>query len=161
MGKRSFLLERDTIHGSAGKAFITIDGQVRELFGLKKIQTQAEITGTDMKVVGTKNIQNKPGGVKRTGTGTTYYGTPLFLDMLEQYIKTGSMPQFTLQAANEDEAASVGVQTVAYYGCKLSGTIPLSVLDTDADMLTMDFSFTFEKFEILSRFHNPDKLGAE
>ena len=71
------------------------------------------------------------------------------------------MPQFTLQATNEDEAASVGVQTVAYYGCKLSGTIPLSVLDTDADMLTMDFSFTFEKFEILSRFHNPDKLGAE
>ena len=71
----SFLLERDTLHGAAGKAFVTVNGQVKELFGAKKIQTQAEIQGTDMKVIGTKKIQNKPGGVKQTGTGTCYYGT--------------------------------------------------------------------------------------
>ena len=36
----SFLLERDTLHGAAGKAFLTINGQVKELFGAKKVQTQ-------------------------------------------------------------------------------------------------------------------------
>ena len=147
----SFLLERDTLHGAAGKAFLIVDGRVRELFGAKKIQTQAEIQGTDMKVIGTK----------QTGTGTCYYGTPIFADMLAQYIREGRMPYFTLQTTNDDKATSVGVQTIAYYNCKLSGTVPLSVLDADADMLTFDFSFTYEDFEILSRFNEqPAQLGS-
>ena len=49
----SFLLERDTLNGASGKAFVTIDGQVKELFGAKKVQTQAEIASTDMKVSST------------------------------------------------------------------------------------------------------------
>ena len=157
----SFLLERDTLHGAAGKAFLTINGQVKELFGAKKVQTQAEIQGTDMKVIGTKRIQNKPGGVKQTGAGTCYYGTPIFADILAQYIHTGEMPYFSLQTTNDDKASSVGVQTIAYYNCKLSGTVPLSVLDAEADMLTFDFSFTYEDFEILSRFNDqPAQLGT-
>ncbi|MCI9444342.1 MAG: hypothetical protein HFF69_06410 [Oscillospiraceae bacterium] len=157
----SFLLERDTLHGAAGKAFVTVNGQVKELFGAKKIQTQAEIQGTDMKVIGTKKVQNKPGGVKQTGTGTCYYGTPLFVDMLAQYIRTGEMPYFSFQTTNDDKASSVGVQTIAYYNCKLSGTVPVSVLDADADMLTFDFSFTYEDFEVLSRFNEqPAQLGT-
>ena len=105
----SFLLERDTLHGAAGKAFVTVNGQVKELFGAKKIQTQAEIQGTDMKVIGTKKVQNKPGGVKQTGTGTCYYGTPLFVDMLAQYIRTGEMPYFSFQTTNDDKASSVEI----------------------------------------------------
>ena len=157
----SFLLERDTLHGAAGKEFLTINGQVKELFGAKKVQTKAEIQGTDMKVIGTKRIQNKPGGVKQTGTGTVYYGTPVFADILAQYVRDGVMPYFTLQTTNDDKATSVGVQTIAYYNCKLSGTVPLSVLDADSDMLTFDFSFTYEDFEILSRFNDqPAQLGT-
>lgn len=156
----SFLLERDTLHGASGKAFITRDGRVNELFGAKKIQTQADIQGTDMKVIGTKKIQNKSGGVKQTGTGTCYYGTPVFVDILEKYIHTGEMDYFTLQTTNDDKASTVGVQTIAYYNCKLSGTVPISVLDADTDMLTFDFSFTYEDFEVLSRFKDqPDQLG--
>ena len=137
----SFLLERDTINGASGKAFVTIDGQVKELFGTKK-------------------VQKKPGAVTQTGTMTIYYGTPLFLDMVAQYIRQGVMPYFTLQTTNEDPATTVGAQTVAYYSCKLSGTIPLSVLDADADMLTMDISFTYEDFEVLSAFHDPAQTGT-
>ena len=157
----SFLLERDTLHGAAGKAFITMNGQVKELFGAKKVQTQAEIQSTDMKVIGTKKIQNKSGGVKQTGAGTCYYGTPIFADILAQYIHTGEMPYFSLQTTNDDKASSVGVQTIAYYNCKLSGTIPVSILDADVDMLTFDFSFTYEDFEVLSRFNDqPAQLGS-
>lgn len=156
----SFLLGRDTVHGAAGKAFITMDGQIKELFGAKKVQTQAEISSTDMKVIGTKKTQNKPGSVKQTGTGTVYYGTSLFVEMLSQYIHEGVMPYFTLQVTNDDKASSVGVQTIAYYNCHLSGTVPISVLDADIDMLTFDFSFTYEDFEILSAFNDPAELGS-
>ena len=157
----SFLLERDTMHGAAGKAFVTMDGRVNELFGAKKVQTEAEIQSTDMKVIGTKKIQDKPGGVKQTGTGTCYYGTPLFVDILAEYIHTGRMPYFTMQVTNDDKASSVGVQTIAYYNCKLTGKIPVSILDADVDMLTFDFSFSYEDIEVLSRFNDqPDQLGT-
>lgn len=155
----SFLLERDTLNGAAGKAVITVDGQVKEVFGAKNVKTQVDIATSDMKVIGTKKVQKKPGAVTQTGTMTVYYGTPLFLDMVAQYIRQGTMPYFTLQTTNDDPTATVGVQTVAYYNCKLSGTIPLSVLDADADMLTMDLSFTYEDFEVLSAFHDPADTG--
>ena len=64
----SYLLERDTLNGAAGKAVLIRDGQVQELFGAKNVKTQAEITSSDMKVVGTKRTQQKPGAVKQTGT---------------------------------------------------------------------------------------------
>lgn len=156
----SFLLERDTLNGAAGKAVIIQDGQVKDLFGAKSVKTQAEISSSDMKVIGTKKAQQKPGSVKQTGTMTVYYGTPLFMEMLAQYIRTGVMPYFQLQTTNDDPTTTVGVQTVAYYDCKLTGTIPLSVLDAEADMLTMDVSFTYEDFELLSSFHDPAATGT-
>ena len=42
----SFLLERDTVHGAAGSAFITMDGKVQELFGAKKIDAKGNIAST-------------------------------------------------------------------------------------------------------------------
>lgn len=156
----SFLLERDTLDGAAGKAVIIQDGQVKDLFGAKNVKTQAEISSSDMKVIGTKRAQQKPGSVKQTGTMTVYYGTPLFLDMVAQYARTGVMPYFNLQITNDDPTPTVGVQTVAYYNCKLTGTIPLSILDAEADMLTMDVSFTYEDFEPLSSFHDPAETGT-
>ncbi len=156
----SFLLERDTLNGAAGKAVIIQNGQVKDLFGAKSVKTKAEISSSDMKVIGTKKAQQKPGSVKQTGTMTIYYGTPLFLDMLAQYIRTGVMPYFNLQVTNDDPTTTVGVQTVAYYNCKLTGTIPLSVLDAEADMLTVEVSFSYEDFEPLSSFHDPADTGT-
>ena len=156
----SFLLERDTLNGAAGKAVIIQNGQVKDLFGAKSVKTQAEISSSDMKVIGTKKAQQKPGAVKQTGTMTIYYGTTLFQDMMAKYIRTGVMPYFNLQVTNDDPTTTVGVQTVAYYNCKLTGTIPLSVLDAEADMLTVEVSFSYEDFEPLSSFHDPAETGT-
>lgn len=157
----SFLLERDTIHGAAGSAFITLDGKVQELFGAKKIDAKGNIASTDMKVIGTKRIQQKQGGMKLTGSGTMYYYTSMFVKMAAQYIHTGTMPKFNMQVTNDDKASSVGVQTVALYGCQITGDIPIALLDDSSDMLTFDFSFSFEDFEVLSEFKAPKELGAE
>lgn len=157
----SFLLAQDTIHGAAGKAFITVNGQVKELFGAKKIDAKANIAASDMKVIGTKRVQTKNGGAKMTGTGTMYYCTSEFVKMAAQYVHTGKMPKFNMQVTNDDKAASIGVQTVALYGCQLTGDIPITTLDDSTDMLTFDFSFSFEDFEILSEFKAPDELGSE
>lgn len=155
-----FLLERDTVNGKEGKAFVTIDGRNHELFGLKKIQADAEIQSEDMTVVGTRRIQQKTTGVKQTGTATIYYGTPLFTDMVLTYIKTGVMPQFDIQITNNDPTTTVGTQIMGYYGCKLTSTIPLSILDADTTMLTIGISFTYTDVAKLQGFSDPAQLGS-
>ena len=71
----SYLLAKDTVNGAEGKIFVTIDGKNIEVAGMRNITTNGEIQNQDMRVIGTRKIQDKPNGVKLTGTGNIYYGT--------------------------------------------------------------------------------------
>ena len=154
----SFLLERDALNGKSGKAFITKNGKNYELFGLKKFQSDAEFQESDFKVVGTTLVQKKTTGVSLTGSATVYYGTPIFLEMLQEYLKTGKLPYFTFQITNDDPSASVGVQTVVLYNVKLS-KVPVAMLDADAEWLEEEISFSYTNVEVLNAFHDPATLG--
>ena len=156
----SFLLERDALNGKQGSAFMTIDGQNIEMFNLKKFQSDAEFQETDFKVVGTTLVQKKTTGVTLTGTMTIYYGTPHFLRLLQEYLKTGRLPYFTLQITNDDPATSVGTQTVVLYNVKLQ-KLPVAMLDADADFLEMEVGFSYTNIEVLNYFNDaPAQLGA-
>lgn len=155
----AFLLERDALNGKQGSAFMTIDGQNIEMFGMKKFQSDAEFQESDFKVVGTTLVQKKTTGVSLTGSMTIYYGTPHFLKLLQDYIKTGKLPYFTLQITNDDPATSVGTQTVVLYNVKLQ-KLPVAMLDADADFLEMEVSFSYTSLEVLNYFNDqPAQLG--
>ena len=154
----SWLLERDALNGKSGKAFMTINGKNYEMFGLKKFQSDAEFQESDFKVVGTTLVQKKTTGVALTGTATIYYGTPMFLQQLQTYLKTGRLPYFTFQITNDDPSTSVGVQTVALYNVKLA-KMPIAMLDADAEWLEQEISFSFTNIEGLSAFHDPSAYG--
>ena len=47
----SYLLERDAINGKQGKAFLTLNGVINELFGVKKIQTDYDTSITSATAV--------------------------------------------------------------------------------------------------------------
>lgn len=156
----SFLLERDALNGKQGSAFMTIDGQNIEMFNMKKFQSDAEFQETDFKVVGTTLVQKKTTGVTLTGTMTIYYGTPHFLRLLQEYLKTGRLPYFTLQITNDDPATSVGTQTVVLYNVKLQ-KLPVAMLDADANFLEMEVGFSYTNIEVLNYFNDaPAQLGA-
>ena len=156
----SFLLERDALNGKQGSAFMTINGQNIEMFNIKKFQSDAEFQETDFKVVGTTLVQKKTTGVTLTGTMTIYYGTPHFLRLLQEYLKTGRLPYFTLQITNDDPATSVGTQTVVLYNVKLQKH-PVAMLDADAGFLEMEVSFSYTNIEVLNYFNDaPAQLGA-
>lgn len=155
----SYLLARDTVNGAEGKIFITLDGKSIEVACMKNITVNAEIQGEDMRVIGTRTIQNKLNGAKLTGSGNIYYGSNLFTDMVLQYINTGNMPLFDIQITNKDPENTIGAQTIAYYGCKLSGTIPLSILNDEESMLNYDFEFTYTSVARLEAFQDPQVLG--
>ena len=154
-----FLLSRDTVNGAEGKIIVTVDGKQTEIAGMRNITTNAEIQGQDMRVIGTRIIQNKPNGAKQTGTGNIYYGSHIFLDMVLEYINTGRMPEFDIQISNTDPTTSIGSQIMAYYGCQLTGTIPLSILNNEEAMLNYDFNFTFTRVARLESFADPSGYG--
>ena len=154
----SFLLERDALNGKSGKAFITRDGKNHEVFGIKKFNSDAEFQEADFKVVGTTLVQKKTTGVSLTGSATIYYGTPVFLEMLQEYLKTGRLPYFTFQIENDDPSTSVGSQVVALYNVKLS-KVPVAILDADAEFLEEEISFSYTSLEVLKAFNTPAVLG--
>lgn len=154
----AFLLERDALNGKSGSAFMTVDGQNHELFQLKKFHSDAEFQESDFKVVGTTLVQKKTTGVTLTGTMTIYYGSPLFIKLLNEYLKTGKLPYFTMQITNDDPGTTVGKQIVALYNCKLS-KVPVAMLDADADWLEEEVSFSYTGIEVLNYFNDPSALG--
>lgn len=155
-----FIKARDTVNGAEGSAFITLNGRNIEIAQLRNIVIQAAIQSEDMRVVGTRRIQEKHNGVKLVGSGNVYYGTPIFLDIVLQYIKTGVMPEFDLQVINSDPATTIGSQNMIYTGCVLTGDIPLSVLNDEETMLNFDFSFTVGDVAQLEGFTNPASYGG-
>lgn len=157
----SYLLAKDTVNGAEGKIFITVDGKNIEVACMRNITTNGEIQGNDMRVIGTRKIQNKPNGAKLTGTGNIYYGTNLFTDMVLKYINEGVMTQFDIQITNRDPSTTIGSQTIAYYGCQLTGTIPLSILNDEEAMLKYDFNFTYTNVARLTSFNDPAELGSD
>lgn len=155
----AYLLAKDTVNGAEGKAFVTMNGRVHEAANFKNIRTSADLQSTDMRVVGTRDIQSKLNGVKKRGSGNVYYGTDLWRDMVLEYINTGKMPEFDLEITNHDPSTSIGTESMAYYGCMLIGEIPLSILDSDEAMLNYDFQFSYTRVAKLSSFTAPDKYG--
>ena len=55
------------------------------------------------------------------------------------------MPEFDIQITNQDPTTSVGSQVMAYYGCHLTGEIPISILDSEESMLNYDFNFAWTR----------------
>lgn len=143
-----------------GKIFVTMNGQNIEIAGMRNITTNAEIQNNDMRVIGTRKIQSKSNGVKQTGTGNIYYGSNIFTDMVLEYINTGVMPEFDIQITNtEKSSATLGSQVMAYIGCTLTGTIPLSILNSEEAMLNYDFNFAYTDVAQIQSFSEPAQLG--
>lgn len=157
-----YLLARDTVNGAEGKIFVTRNGQNIEIAGMRNITTNGEVQSSDMRVIGTRKIQDKPNGAKLTGTGNVYYGSNgsnLWRDLVLQYINTGVMEEFDIQITNNDPTTTIGTQSIAYYGCHLTGTIPVSILNSEEAMLNYDFNFVYTEVAALNKFTDPAQLG--
>ena len=157
-----YLLARDTLNGAEGKITITRAEKNIEVAGMKNIKTLASIQTSDMKTIGTRKVQKKANGGAQTGTGKVYFGSNgsnLFTDLVLQYINTGVMEEFDITITNDDPTSTVGNQIVGYYGCQLTGDIPLSILDDEEAMLNYDFNFSYTNVARLKSFTGPESLG--
>ena len=144
----SYLMAQDTLNGAEGKITITRNGRILEAAGMRNIKTIAGIQTSDMKTIGTRNV---------------YFGSNgsnLFTDMVLNYIENGVQDMFDITITNQDPTSSVGAQVMGYYGCVLTGDIPLSILDDEEAMLSYDFNFSYTSVKRLEAFNDPANLGS-
>ena len=155
----AYLLAKDTVNGAEGSIVVTRNGRNYVIAGMRNIRPVGNIQSEQMRVVGTRKIQNKSNGVELIGTGNIYYGFDMFRDMVLNYINTGVLEEFDIQTTNNDPATSIGSQTIAYYGCHLTGEIPLSILNSEETMMNYDFNFAYTSVQKLQSFNEPTNYG--
>lgn len=155
----AYLLAKDTVNGAEGSVVVTRNGRNYVIAGMRNIRPTGNIQTEKMRVIGTRKIQDKPNGVELTGAGNIYYGFDLFREMALNYIHTGVMEEFDIQITNNDPTTSLGTQVMAYYGCHLTGEIPLSILNSDETMMNYDFNFAYTDVQMLQGFNEPAELG--
>lgn len=151
----AFLKAEDVISGKQGRAFITINGRVEELFYAKTVEATIEKTKADVPILGRTNVGKKATGWAGTGTLTIYYFTSRFRALMLEYIKTGKDFYFDLQIVNEDPASSLGKQTAVLKNCNLDSVIAASFDAGSEDPLEEEMPFTFDDFDLLDQFAAP------
>lgn len=154
-----FLLAQDAISGKDGAAYATINGEVKEMFYIKKFKAEVEKKKSELKVVGTRTVQHKAKELVYTGTMTIYDVTSDFVNLMSQYDKDGVDTYFTIQIVNDDPTSTIGIKRTALYNVNLD-KLPIAQLDADSDYLEAEVGFTFSGFEELDAFITPAKLGG-
>lgn len=145
----------DTISSKEGKAFITIDGQNRELFEISSLSAQLELKVQSRMMLGHRMTQHKVVGAEGTGTMTMYFMNSDMLRLAIDYIKNGNYGGIKLQVMNMDSQSTIGKQDVVLSNVLLN-TIPVTKLDDQSeDPITIDTDFTFDDIDALELFGLP------
>lgn len=148
----------DTISAHEGKAYITIDGQNRELFEISSLTAQIDLTVQERRMLGHRMTQHKVVGASGTGSMTIYFMNSQMLNQAIQYLRTGYYKGLKIQVKNEDPQSTVGKQEVVLLNVILA-TIPVTTLDDQSDdPITFDTDFTFDDIENLESFKLPENF---
>jgi hypothetical protein len=157
MGKK-YLDINDTISSKEGKAYITINGQNRELFEISSITAQLDMVTQSKAMLGHRMTQHKVVGAEGTGSMTMYFMNSDMLKIAMEYIKNGKLADIKLQIRNEDYQSSVGSQEIVLLGVILN-TIPVTTLDDSSeDPITIDTDFSFDDIEGIDYFQLPSNF---
>lgn len=142
----------DAIAGSQASAYITLaDGNRYCFMQLYSFESKMDISVAEVPILGKSGKGNKPTGWSGTWSGTAHYNQSVFRKMLLEYKRTGFMPTFDIQVANEDPTASVGRQTIILKNCRTKGGI-LAKFDADAETLDEELEGTFDDWEMPETF---------
>lgn len=158
MAQGAYTKISDLVTGSEGSAFITVDGQNRYFFELKKIESNIEFTVIAKKLLGHRMKQHKVVGAEGKGSISMYNVSPAALTIYQKYIKEGQVPPISIQTTNEDQSSSIGKRTIVMRNCILA-KVPVAYLDDESEELNAtDCDFTFDDIDDLESYVLPENL---
>ena len=141
----------DTINGQEGKAQVTINGKVEDMFYAKNIEATFEKNKEELKLLGKRGVSTKTAGWSGKGSMTIYYVTSLFRKMAMDYIKKGKDTYFELLITNEDPASGVGRQSIVLHNCNFDSVV-MAKIDVESAAMEEDIDFTFDDVDIIEEF---------
>ena len=145
----------DTISGTEGKGYITINGVNRELFEVSAFEAYLEMIVQERRMMGHRMTQHKVIGATGTGSITLYFMNSDMLKMAQNYIKNGKYKGVKIQVKNEDSQSTIGKQEVVLSNVIFSKLLIAKLDDQSEDPITFDTDFTFDDMETLSFFDLP------
>ncbi|WP_313132643.1 phage tail tube protein [Anaerocolumna sp.] len=148
----AYMNAEDAISGSLGECYVTIQGNRYNFMQAINLEAKVEKTKAEIPILGKTGKGNKTTGWKGTGSATFYYNTSIFRELLYLYKSTGQDVYFDIMITNEDPTSTIGSQTVILKGCNIDGGI-LAKFDADAEYLDEEMDFTFEDWEMPTRFN--------
>lgn len=149
---------QDVIKGSLATCWVKIDGNRYDFAHAISLEATMEKNKTTVPVLGKTGKNNIASGWEGSGSMTMHYNTSIMRQMLADYKDTGVDVYFEIQVKNEAPGSTIGEQTVILKNCSLDGGI-LTKFDADADYLDEDVDFTFDDFEIASKFADPVRIA--
>lgn len=146
-----FMDAKDAISAAQAECYVTIQGNRYNFMQAINLEAKMEKTKSEIPILGKTGKGNKTTGWKGTGSATFHYNTSIFRELLYLYKSTGQDVYFDIMITNEDPTSTVGSQAVILKGCNIDGGI-LVKFDADAEYLDEDMDFTFEDWEMPSKF---------
>lgn len=143
----------NVIDGAEGTVYAIIDGRKIGCASVKSLDAKMEKSKSEHPRLGTTSKMNRSRGWSGKGSCTLYYGTSTFVQLAEQYAKTGKDSFFEMIVTNEDPTSSIGRKTVKLKGVNFD-SIVLTKIDIGAELLDEEMPFTFEDFDVLDNFNN-------
>ena len=142
---------KDAVYGSLAYCYMTISGRRYNFMFLTEFESKWAVNITEVPILGKVGMGHKAAGGKGTWSGKAHYNQSQMRAVAEEYQKSGFMPYFDIQVANEDPTSTVGRQTVIHRDC-LCDTFTLSKFQAGESILDEDLSGTYESFEIPEKF---------
>lgn len=126
---------QDAVSANFAECFVTIDGTRYSMLMAKEFEGKATVNTKEVYKLGNPVVGHKAQTMALAFSMTIYKCTEIFDTVVEQFLKTGVMPTFTVQTSNDDPATSVGRSTKIYNDCILDGDVLLSMFNAEGDFV--------------------------
>lgn len=136
---------------SGAEGVIFIDGV--EQGYVKSVEATAEKVKAERRIVGRRNTFHKTTGWNGTGTLILYKTTSAFRQQISNYIKNGVDVYVDIQITTQDPSATdIGKEVSILRGVNFD-SIPLAMIDPEAEILEDEMPFTFEDYDLTEKFN--------
>lgn len=149
--QNTVMLAKDTLSASLAECYITVGDRRYNFMNAINLEAKFEKSKTKVPILGKTGKGNKATGWEGTGSATFHYNTSIFRQMLLDYKNTGADTYFDMQIINEDKSSSAGKQEIMLLDCNVDGGV-LAKFDADGEYLDEDMDFTFEDFDMPTKF---------
>lgn len=149
---------QDAVSANYAECFVTRNGIRYSLLMAKDFEGKATVNTKEVYRLGAVVVGHKAQTVVLAFSMTIYKCTEIFDEIIEEFIKTGVMPTFTIQTSNDDPATSVGRSTKIYNDCVLDGDVLLSMFNAEGDFVEQAIEGYCDSFTRPEKHTNPSYM---